>query len=208
MSDLLAVHAVFTNFGRASDLSFKAAKCKLIPLRRHDGSEKDICARYARVLSALTPEWADFQVVGEGTYLGSRIGPATTETSQWEEPIAKFNDRVKVMARAGVAPLAALHYYDLFVQLPGRACGCACVRGRLAALAPHATHGDAREVRAPTRNSWASADGRPYSPARHSHAESGRAPRSPRWRMRHDAPRGPPGDWRYRAPCCRCEAPR
>lgn len=100
MDQLPTLFEIFQRFRAASGLSLKATKCKLIPLRRHDCDEQRNIRRHERWLAELTPGWAGFQVVGEATYLGFRIGPSASDDDKWADPVKKFSARALDMARS------------------------------------------------------------------------------------------------------------
>lgn len=51
-----------------------------------------------------------------GDVSGCKVGPLVTPAEQWRAPLDKLNERVKIMAAAGVPPSAAMHYFDLYVR--------------------------------------------------------------------------------------------
>ena len=90
-------------------LHLKIVKCVLVPI--FAPYTLHIREQVLLRLRALIPDWAFFQVVALGKYIGYKLGPCLCQES-WEEPIAKWSTRTDQIAGSQASPAVSTYMYN------------------------------------------------------------------------------------------------
>lgn len=91
-------------FARASAITLKIPKCRLVPLRLHDRPRPAVIEAYRLAVERFAPAWRSMAIAFSAPYLGFTIGPAASLVEQWRDPVAKLRSRGSGLNVRQVAP--------------------------------------------------------------------------------------------------------
>ena len=92
----------------ASGLQLGFAKCCVVPFARRFSL---VASLFKGWLDTNIGDWRTFQILVSGKYLGFMLGPGAGSTS-WHPPLAKYFDRVRLIAGVGAAPSVGTLLYN------------------------------------------------------------------------------------------------